>query len=249
MLRRALEEPMRHIGTNAGVEGSVMVEAIRRKAAESKNRNIGYNVLTNEYTDMVKAGIIDPAKVTRSALENAASIAGMILTTEALVTEIPETSAPAAPMRGGAPPRFSSYPLSVEPAPKHLCRSNASRATIRIGPPRPSLARASRPRQLRQTAARRPRSGALLPQATLRRTRGRRRQRSTRRQCGSLGRPYLVFGADTSLAFGDHARDWCCHVSTYQDLNSCRCAVASLDSSLDLGVARRPKPVDRHLLG
>jgi chaperonin GroEL len=97
MLRRALEEPMRHIGFNAGQDGSVLVEAIRRKAAESNNRNMGYDVISGEFVDMVKAGIIDPAKVTRSALENASSIAGMILTTEALITEIPEKEKAAAP--------------------------------------------------------------------------------------------------------------------------------------------------------
>ncbi len=99
ILRRALEEPMRHIGTNAGLDGSVLVEAIRRKSQEQGNKNLGYDVISGEYVDMVKAGIIDPAKVTRSALENAASIAGMILTTEALITEVPEKEkAPAAPM-------------------------------------------------------------------------------------------------------------------------------------------------------
>src|SRR5881397_528417 len=67
MLRRALEEPMRHIGANAGLEGSVLVETIRRKAVEGKNKNLGYNVMSGQYGDMVKAGIIDPAKVTRSA--------------------------------------------------------------------------------------------------------------------------------------------------------------------------------------
>jgi len=97
ILRRALEEPMRHIGTNAGLDGSVLVEAIRRKALESKNKNLGYDVIGAEFVDMVKQGIIDPAKVTRSALENASSIAGMILTTEALITEVPEKAAPAAP--------------------------------------------------------------------------------------------------------------------------------------------------------
>src|SRR5436309_1573493 len=71
ILRRALEEPMRHIGTNAGLDGSVLVEAIRRKALEAKNKNLGYDVINGEYVDMVKSGIIDPAKVTRSALENA----------------------------------------------------------------------------------------------------------------------------------------------------------------------------------
>jgi chaperonin GroEL len=97
ILRRALEEPMRHIGFNAGQDGSVLVEAIRRKAAETGNRNMGYDVISGEFVDMVKAGIIDPAKVTRSALENASSIAGMILTTEALITEIPEKEKAAAP--------------------------------------------------------------------------------------------------------------------------------------------------------
>ncbi|TAK24398.1 MAG: chaperonin GroEL [Chloroflexota bacterium] len=100
MLRRALEEPMRHISANAGMEGSVVVETIRRRAIEGKNKNIGYDVIANAYGDMIKAGIIDPAKVTRSALENAGSIAGMILTTEAMVTEVPENgqSSPAMPM-------------------------------------------------------------------------------------------------------------------------------------------------------
>jgi chaperonin GroEL len=97
ILRRALEEPMRHIGFNAGLDGGVLVEAIRRKASEEKNRNLGYDVIAGAYVDLVKAGVIDPAKVTRSALENASSIAGMILTTEALVTEIPEKEKPAAP--------------------------------------------------------------------------------------------------------------------------------------------------------
>ncbi|HEV8638500.1 MAG TPA: chaperonin GroEL, partial [Chloroflexota bacterium] len=97
ILRRALEEPMRHIGFNAGLDGAVLVEAIRRKAAEEQNRNLGYDVIAGEYVDLVKAGIIDPAKVTRSALENASSIAGMILTTEALITEVPEKNAAAAP--------------------------------------------------------------------------------------------------------------------------------------------------------
>ncbi len=97
ILRRALEEPMRQIAENAGADGSVVVQTVRRLQQEKGNPNIGYNVMTNEYEDLVAAGIIDPAKVTRSALENAASIAAMILTTEALVTDIPEKEkAPAA---------------------------------------------------------------------------------------------------------------------------------------------------------
>ncbi|MBX5457717.1 MAG: chaperonin GroEL [Thermogemmatispora sp.] len=98
ILRRALEEPMRQLAINAGRDGSVVVEGVRRAQQEQKNENVGYNVLTDRYEDMVAAGIIDPAKVTRSALQNAASIAAMILTTEALVTDIPEKEkAPAAP--------------------------------------------------------------------------------------------------------------------------------------------------------
>ena len=102
ILRRALEEPTRQLAENAGMEGSVVVEAIRRKQEESKNNNIGYDVLNNDYSDLTAAGIIDPAKVTRSAVENAVSIAGMILTTEALVTDIPEPAA-AGPPPGGMP--------------------------------------------------------------------------------------------------------------------------------------------------
>ena len=90
ILKRALEQPMRGIVENAGMDGAVVVETVRRLQKEKDNPNIGYDVLTNDYRDMFEAGIIDPAKVTRSAVENAASIAAMILTTEALVTEIPE---------------------------------------------------------------------------------------------------------------------------------------------------------------
>lgn len=90
IVRRALEEPLRRIAENAGEDGAVVAEMVRRLQKERNNPNIGYNVLQNEYVDMVEAGIIDPAKVTRTALENAASVAAMILTTEALVTEVPE---------------------------------------------------------------------------------------------------------------------------------------------------------------
>ncbi len=96
IVRRALEEPMRGIMRNAGLDGSVVVQEVRRRQAEAKNERIGYDVMGDEYTDMVKAGIIDPAKVTRGAVANAASIAAMILTTEALVTDIPEPEKPAA---------------------------------------------------------------------------------------------------------------------------------------------------------
>lgn len=97
IVRKALEVPMRKISENAGQDGSVILETVRRTQKSKKNLNIGYNVLSEEYVDMVKDGVIDPAKVTRGALENAASIAAMILTTEALVTDVPEPEKPAAP--------------------------------------------------------------------------------------------------------------------------------------------------------
>ncbi|HZR98508.1 MAG TPA: chaperonin GroEL, partial [Chloroflexota bacterium] len=94
ILKKALEEPMRRIAVNAGQEGSVIVEEVKRRADKSE----GYDAFKGEYVNMIQAGIIDPLKVTRSALENAASAATMILTTETLVTEIPEKEkAPAAP--------------------------------------------------------------------------------------------------------------------------------------------------------
>jgi chaperonin GroEL len=96
MVRRALEEPMRGIASNAGMDGAVVVGEVRRLQKQKKNNHIGYDVMSGEYRDMTKAGIIDPAKVTRGALENAASIAAMILTTEALVTDIPEKEKPPA---------------------------------------------------------------------------------------------------------------------------------------------------------
>lgn len=90
ILRRALEEPIRQLAANGGRDGAVIVEGIRRAQKEKGSQHIGYNVLTDQYVDMVEAGIIDPAKVTRSALQNATSIAAMILTTEALITDLPE---------------------------------------------------------------------------------------------------------------------------------------------------------------
>jgi chaperonin GroEL len=97
IVRTALEAPMRKIAANAGQDGAVVIDTVRRLQKEKKNPNIGYDVITGEYTDMIKAGIIDPAKVTRGALENAASIAAMILTTEALITDIPKKEEPATP--------------------------------------------------------------------------------------------------------------------------------------------------------
>jgi chaperonin GroEL len=90
ILRRALEEPLRRIAINAGMEGSVVVERVRALQKEKGSANWGYDALREEYADLVSRGIIDPAKVTRSALQNAASIATMVLTTETLVTDIPE---------------------------------------------------------------------------------------------------------------------------------------------------------------
>jgi len=97
IFKRALEEPMRGIVQNAGMDGAVVVQNVRRFQEEQKNNKVGYDVIANDYGDMVEKGIIDPAKVTRSAVENAASIAAMILTTEALITEIPEETPPPAP--------------------------------------------------------------------------------------------------------------------------------------------------------
>ena len=98
MVKKALEAPIRKLASNAGQDGSVVIDGVRRKAKELKNKNIGYNVLTGEFTDMIAAGVIDPVKVVRGALENAASIASMILTTEVLITDMPEKEkAPAAP--------------------------------------------------------------------------------------------------------------------------------------------------------
>ena len=96
-LRRALEEPLRWIASNSGADGSVVVEEVRRRSRNQGDTNLGYHVVDEEYTDMVAAGVIDPAKVTRSALENAASIAGMILTTEALIADVPEKEVAPAP--------------------------------------------------------------------------------------------------------------------------------------------------------
>jgi chaperonin GroEL len=96
IVRRAVEEPMRQLADNAGAEGALIVEEVKKRKG-----NEGYDVAKGEYTDLVKAGIVDPTKVTRSALQNAASIAGLLLTTEALVTEIPEKEKTPAMPPGG----------------------------------------------------------------------------------------------------------------------------------------------------
>ena len=96
IVKRAIEEPVRQIANNAGLEGSVVVEHVK-----SAGVGIGYNALVGEYMDMIKAGIVDPAKVTRSALQNAASIAAMVLTTETIVADKPEKADPAAAAMAG----------------------------------------------------------------------------------------------------------------------------------------------------
>ena len=101
ILRRALEEPMRILARNAGEEGSVIIDAVRRIQAEKKNTNLGYNVMNGEFIDLVKEGIIDPVKVTRSAVQNAISIAALILTTEALIADLPEDKSAPMPQGGG----------------------------------------------------------------------------------------------------------------------------------------------------
>jgi chaperonin GroEL len=103
ILRTALEMPIRKISENAGKDGAVILDTVRRTQKEKKNDKIGYDVLGGEFVDMVESGIIDPAKVTKGALSNAASIAAMVLSTEALITDIPEEapSAPAMPPGGG----------------------------------------------------------------------------------------------------------------------------------------------------
>lgn len=96
IILRALEEPLRQIVENAGIDGSVIVDKVK-----NSKEGIGFNALTGEYVDMIEAGIIDPTKVTRSALQNAASVAALVLTTESLVTDIPEPEAPVNPAAAG----------------------------------------------------------------------------------------------------------------------------------------------------
>jgi chaperonin GroEL len=91
IVRMALEAPMRRLAANAGLDGPVIINTVRRMHTEGPaNKNVGFDVMSGEYVDMLRAGIIDPAKVTRGALQNAASIAAMILTTEALIADSPE---------------------------------------------------------------------------------------------------------------------------------------------------------------
>src|SRR5580704_7812090 len=110
IVKRAVEEPLRALASNAGVEGSIVVQEVRRRKG-----NDGYNVGTGEYEDLVKAGVVDPKKVTRTALQNAASIAGLLLTTECLITEIPDKEKPApAPGAAAAWAEWIINPLKVK---------------------------------------------------------------------------------------------------------------------------------------
>ena len=133
-MKRALEEPMRQIAHNAGHEGAVIVGRIR----ESKDDNFGFNADTGEYGDLVKAGVIDPAKVTRLALQNAASIAGLMLTTEALVADIKEDekkgagAAPAAVCRAAAV--WAACTKSSRPIPS-VVQSKSTKG-VSVQPPR-----------------------------------------------------------------------------------------------------------------
>ncbi len=101
IVRRALEEPVKRLAENAGMDGGVVLENIRRRQQEAGDRTIGYDVVADDYTDLLARGIVDPAKVTRSAVENASSIAAMVLTTEAMITDKPEPQAAAPQMPPG----------------------------------------------------------------------------------------------------------------------------------------------------
>jgi chaperonin GroEL len=103
IVKRSLEEPLRMIASNAGFEGAIVLGKVK----EAKDPNFGFDAASEDYTDMIGAGILDPAKVTRTALQNAASISALMLTTEALVSEIPEEEkAPAGGPPGGGPPMY-----------------------------------------------------------------------------------------------------------------------------------------------
>jgi len=102
ILRKALDEPLRMLAENAGYDGSVVLENVRRQSKEQDNPRLGFDVMAEKYVDMIEAGIVDPAKVARTAVENAASIGAMVLTTEAMITDKPEpkSATPAMPPGG-----------------------------------------------------------------------------------------------------------------------------------------------------
>ena len=97
IIRRVLEDPLRAIAENAGVDGSIVIDKVRTNS----DQNYGYNAESNEYGDLIKMGVVDPVKVTRFALQNAASVAGLLLTTDVLITDIPEKKPAAPAMPGG----------------------------------------------------------------------------------------------------------------------------------------------------
>ena len=99
IIKLVLTEPLRQIASNAGAEGSVVVEEVKKRQG-----SVGYNAAKDKYEDLEKAGVVDPVKVTRSALQNAGSVAGMLLTTEAVITEIPEKTPPLPHEAAGAGP-------------------------------------------------------------------------------------------------------------------------------------------------
>jgi chaperonin GroEL len=99
IIRKACEEPLRQIAGNAGFEGAIVVEKVR----SNSDPNYGFNAQTGQFEDLVKSGVIDPTKVTRSALQHAASISALMLTTEAMIAEVPEKKAPAGPPAGHGP--------------------------------------------------------------------------------------------------------------------------------------------------
>jgi chaperonin GroEL len=105
IVRRACEEPIRQIVLNSGHEGAIVVEQVR----SNDNPNFGYNASTDKYEDLIAAGVIDPTKVTRTALQNAASIASLMLTTEAMVCEIPEKKSASSSGSGGHGPEGMDY--------------------------------------------------------------------------------------------------------------------------------------------
>ena len=131
-MRKALEEPLKQIAINAGYEGGVIIEKVRGLKA-----NEGFNAATGEYGDMFKFGVPDPAKVTRSALQNAASIAALFLTTEAVIAEKPEKAGPAMP--GGMPRRRHGRHGLLVPTGSSAAAAqprSARRITIEAGPSR-----------------------------------------------------------------------------------------------------------------
>ncbi|MBV9678213.1 MAG: chaperonin GroEL, partial [Acidobacteriaceae bacterium] len=99
IIRKASEEPLRQIAGNAGFEGAIIIEKVR----SNEDHNYGFNAATGQFEDLVKSGVIDPTKVTRSALQHAASISALMLTTEAMIAEVPEKKAAAAPAPGHGP--------------------------------------------------------------------------------------------------------------------------------------------------